>query len=336
MSVPARGPARVGLVMLVLAACVALAALLSLAFGSRPIPFHEVLGALFTDVDSDNATVIRSQRLPRTALGLVVGAGLGLAGALMQGHTRNPLADPGLFGVNAGAAFAVALVVFAGGAQSPAVVVAALLGAAAASALVFVLGLRGVTSSGLVLLAVVGTALSALLAALTSALVLTDRQTLDTLRFWQVGALSNRETSMLTVALPIIVVGAVLALVNSFSLTALSLGDEVASSLGTRVLRSRLVGIGAITLLAGTATALCGPIAFLGLVAPHAARVVARHDYRLLVPMSALIGAVVIELADTAGRVVARPGELQVGIVLAVVGAPVLLAVARRRRVVAL
>lgn len=328
---------RVGFVGLCLALLCA-AVLVSLAYGSRSIPFGDVLAALFSGADSDDATVITSQRLPRTLLGLACGLALGMAGALMQGHTRNPLADPGLFGVNAGATFAVALVVFAADVTSPpAIVLAALLGAAAATVLIFLLGLRGSSSGGsLVLLAVIGTTVTALLTALTSALVLLDRATLDVMRFWEVGALSNRDYSLMGWILPLLVTGVVLAVLNATSLNRLGLGEEVAHTQGTSVRRSRLVGIGAITLLVGPVTAMCGPIAFLGLVAPHAARAVTGPDQRWLVPCAGLIGAAVLLLADTLGRVVQEHGELQVGIVMALVGAPVLLAVTRRRRLVAL
>lgn len=328
-----RMPLAAGLLTLGVAA----ATLLSLAFGSNTIPFRDVVEAVFTHVDSDDATVITTQRLPRTLLGLAVGAALGMAGALMQGHTRNPLADPGLFGVNAGAAFAVACLTYGFGVSSPpAVVLAALIGAATVACLVALYGLRSLNRGALVMLAVAGTAVSALLTALTTALVLLDQHTLDVLRFWQVGALSDRDYGMAAAVAPLLAAGTVLALTNAFSLNALGLGQDVARALGTRVRRSRLTGIVTITLLAGPATAVCGPIAFLGLVAPHAARTLAGHDQRWLVPLSGLTGAIVLLAADTVGRVSARPGELQAGIVMAVIGTPVLLLLTRRRKLVAL
>jgi iron complex transport system permease protein len=313
------------------------AAVVSLAVGSRPIPLHEVVDALFTDADSDNATVITSQRLPRTVLALVAGAALGVAGALMQGHTRNPLAEPGLFGVNAGASFGVAVLVFAFGVEATgATVVAALVGAGAVSVVVFLLGLGSMRRGAMVMLAVLGTTMAALLSALTSALILLDRQTLDVLRFWEVGAVSNRDLELAGPLLVVVGIGFVLAAANAFSLNALALGDDVARALGTRVRRARVLGIVGVTLLAGAATAVCGPIAFVGLVAPHLARVLSGHDYRWLVPYAGLVGAVVLTLADTVGRVAAPPGELQAGVVVVVVGAPLLIAITRRRRLVAL
>jgi iron complex transport system permease protein len=328
-----RLPALGGLLL----AVVTLAVLASLAVGSRNIPLGEVLAALFGGSDTDNATVITSQRLPRTLLGVVAGAALGAAGALMQGHTRNPLADPGLFGVNAGAGFAVAALVFVFGVSSaPAVVVAALAGAGAVSALVFLLGLGSLRGGALVMLAVIGTTVSALLSALTSSFVLLDRATLDVLRFWDVGSISNRDDQLTWLVLPLIGLGLLLSLLNGFSVNSLGLGADVAVALGTDIRRSRVVGITAITLLAGGATAVCGPITFLGLVAPHAARLLTGHDYRWLVPFAALVGAALLLVTDVLGRVVAPPGELQVGIVMAVVGGPVLLAITRRRRLVSL
>ncbi|OEV09483.1 FecCD family ABC transporter permease [Streptomyces nanshensis] len=328
---------RLPLIAGLLTAGLALAALLSLALGSNAIPFRDVLAAVLTHADSDDATVITSQRLPRTLLGLAVGLALGMAGALMQGHTRNPLADPGLFGVNAGAAFAVACLTYGlGVSASPAVVLAALVGAAAVATVVTLFGLRGTSRGALVLLAVAGTALSALLTALTTGLVLLDKRTLDVMRFWQVGSLAGRDYGIVLWILPLLAAGVLLALVNAWSLDALGLGEETARALGTRVRRSRITGIVTITLLAGPATAVCGPIAFLGLVAPHAARALARHDQRWLVPLSGLTGAIVLLVADTLGRVGARPGELQAGIVMAVIGAPVLLALTRRRKLAAL
>lgn len=329
--------AAVTVVFAVLLALVVLALLVSVAVGNRAIPLPEILAALAGDADSYDATVITSQRLPRTLVGLAAGAALGAAGALMQGHTRNPLADPGLFGVNAGAGFGVAVVTFVLGVQDPgAVVLAALLGAGGASTLLFVLGLGSLRGNALVLLAVLGTTLSALLSALTSSFVLLDDQTLEVMRFWQVGSVATRDVSAAWLVLPLAAVGMALALWNGSALSTLGLGEDVARSLGTGVVRARVTGIASLTLLAGTATAVCGPITFVGLVAPHLARRLLGHDYRWIVPASALTGTVLLLVADTIGRIVARPGELQAGIVMAAVGAPVLLAITRRRRLVAL
>lgn len=329
--------ARRVVVLALLMAGVFAALLLSMAVGSRTIPFGDVLSAVFGGADSDNATVITSQRLPRTLLGLLAGAALGAAGALMQGHTRNPLADPGLFGVNAGATLAVTLVVFGLGVSAPMVLlVAALIGAAVASSAVMVVGLRASGRSTLVLMALVGSAVSAVLLAMSTSVILLDNQTLDVVRFWQVGSIEGRDAAMLPVVTFVIVVGLLLAVHSAFSLNSLTMGDDVAMSLGVDVRRARLMGVVAITLLCGSATAACGPIGFLGLLAPHLARRMVGTDYRWVVPASAAIGVVVLLTGDVLGRVLVRPGELQVGIMVAAAGGPALLAIARRRRLAAL
>lgn len=320
------------LLVLLLAAVTA-----SLSFGSRAIAFGDVAGAIFAGVDSDDATVITSQRLPRTLVAVLAGLALGVAGALMQGHTRNPLAEPGLFGVNAGAAFAVALLAFVAGSVAPAAqTVAALIGAAVVSVLVFVTGLGSMRGGALVMVAILGTTLSSLFASLATALQLLDRGTLDASRYWEVGSVAGRDTSLLWLIVPLVAVGLVLAVVNGFALDALALGDDIAQGLGHDVRRTRVAGIAAIALLAGPVTALCGPIGFLGLVAPQAARVLTGHDYRRLVPFAGIIGAILLLVADTTGRVIAFHGELQAGIVMAALGAPVLIALTRRRRMVSL
>ncbi|MFT3861630.1 FecCD family ABC transporter permease [Micropruina sp.] len=324
-------------VTLILFALVIAAFTVSLLVGARAISLPEILSGLLGRTGSADALVIASQRLPRTVIGLATGLALGAAGALMQGHTRNPLAEPGLFGVNAGAALGVAALVYLFGVDAPlALPVAALLGAAIATALIFLLGLGQLRGAALVMLAVIGTTVSQLLGSFTSALVLLDKQTLDTLRFWQVGSLQNRDVQLLWLLLVLVSAGLVLALVNSFAVNSLSLGEDTARALGTRVASARVTGIVAITLLAGAATALCGPIAFVGLVAPHLARLFSGHDYRWLIPQAALAGAALLLSADTLGRVMAPPGELQAGVVMALLGGPVLVAITRRRRLVAL
>jgi iron complex transport system permease protein len=267
-------------------------------------------------------------------LGLLAGAALGLAGALMQGHTRNPLADPGLLGVNAGAAFLVVVGIYVFGISSlSGYVWFAFAGALGASVAVFALGAVGPRGGATpVTLAVAGAAVSALLYGLTSAVILTDVRTLDAYRFWNVGSLAGREPAIAGQVAPFLLAGALIALATAPALNALSLGDDVARSLGHSVRRTRGLGVAAITLLAGSATAACGPIAFLGLIVPHVVRSFTGPDHRWLLPASALSGAVLLLTADVVGRVVARPGELQVGIVLALLGAPFFIALVRRRK----
>ena len=318
----------VGLVGLLLAVGLA-----SLAIGAKAIPIAAVWDALWSPTGTPDDIIVRTLRIPRTTLGILVGVALGIAGALMQGHTRNPLADPGLLGVNAGAAFFVVVGIYALGVTSLfGYVWFAFAGAFAACVLVFVIGSLGRGGPTPVTLALAGVALAVLLQALTSALVLSDTDTLDSYRFWEVGALAGRDTVIVGQVAPFIVLGLVLAAANAPGLNLLSLGEDVARNLGHRVGLTRGMGLGAIMLLAGAAVAACGPIWFLGLIAPHVARALTGPDYRWLLPASGLVGAVVLLFADVLGRVVARPGELQVGIVLALIGVPFFIALVRRRR----
>lgn len=325
------------LVVTGLVALLVLVALASLAVGAKPIPIGQVWDAIWSPTGTENDIVVRSLRAPRTVLGIGVGIALGLAGALMQGHTRNPLADPGLLGVEAGAAFFVVVGIYALGVTSLfGYVWFAFAGAFAASVLVFVLGSLGRGGPTPVTLALAGVAVSALLGALTSALLLADRQTLDAFRFWAVGSLAGRDADIATQVAPFLLAGLLLAMLNAPGLNLLALGEDVARALGQRVAVTRWTGLVAITLLAGAAVAACGPIGFVGLVVPHVARALTGPDHRWLLPAAGLAGAVLVLAADVIGRVVVRPGELQVGIVLALVGAPFFIALVRRTRLVTL
>ncbi|WP_211220591.1 iron chelate uptake ABC transporter family permease subunit [Gordonia shandongensis] len=317
----------------VLAVVLAAAALASIAVGSRTVPPGDVVDALVGTAPTDgDLDVLIHNRVIRTALGLVVGLAIGAAGALTQGHTRNPLADPGLLGINAGAACAVVTGVFVFGFAGPLPNTAmALVGAGVAAAAVF--GLSSVTGSSPATLVLAGAGLSACLTAVSSALVLSDGATLQTWRYWNVGALAGRGDDILWATVPFVAVGLVLAFVSGRLLNVLALGDAMTVALGGRVMLIRATGIVGITLLAGAATAACGPIVFLGLVVPHVARVVTGADYRWLVPYSAMLGAVLILVCDVAGRLISRPAELQVSVVLALLGGPALIVMARRRTV---
>lgn len=316
-----------------LAAALLLAVLASIAIGTKVIPVNEVFSALVAPTGGENDVVIRSLRIPRTLLGLLVGIALGLAGALVQGFTRNPLGDPGLLGVNAGAAFFVVIGIYVFGVSTLfGYVWFAFAGALVASVVVFVIGTRAPGGATPVSLALAGAAVTFLLQAGTSSVVLLDETSLEAYRFWVVGSLAGRDAAVGGQVVWFIVVGTVLALASAPALNALSLGDDVATSLGHSVRRTRVVGVVAITLLAGAATAACGPIAFLGLIVPHVVRVFTGPDHRWLLPAAGLAGAVVLLLADVVGRVVARPGELQVGIVIALIGGPFFIALVRRRK----
>ncbi len=320
-----------------LVGCIALlvlVTLLSIAVGSKQIPFATVFDALrhYNDADTDQV-IIRSLRIPRTAIGLLVGAALGLSGALMQGVTRNPLADPGILGVNGGAAlFVVAGIYWFGLASLTSYVWLAFAGAAAASVAVYLLGSLGREGATPVKLALAGAAMTAMLGSLTTALLIGDVDTFDQFRFWAVGSLAGRGSDIGAQVAPFILVGIVLALSSGRVLNALSLGDEVAKSLGQRVGLTRLFVAVVVVLLCGAATAAAGPIGFIGLTIPHVARLVTGPDYRWILPYSMLLAPILLLGSDVLGRIVAQPGELQVGIVTAVIGAPFFIALVRRRK----
>jgi len=314
-----------------------LAALLSLAVGARAIPLHDVIDALLHGGGSEQATIVNSVRVPRTLLGIVVGAAIGVAGALMQALTRNPLADPGLLGVNAGASAAVVIALAAGaaGATSGSIWFA-FVGAAAASVAVYAIGGSGRGGSTPVRLALAGTALTAALTAVIYGIALSDPRLLQQYNLWSVGSLGNRGREQLDAILPFVLAGALLALLLSRPLNALALGDDSARALGARVRWTRIGGALAITLLCGAATAAAGPMYFLGLTVPHVGRAVCGPDQRWVLAYSAVLGAALMLVADVIGRVVVRPGELQAGVMVAIIGAPVFIALVRRKRIAAL
>jgi iron complex transport system permease protein len=330
---PRQGSLR-GIVLLTLA--LSAAGVLGLMVGSRAIGPGAVLSALFDPDGGEISTIVHELRLPRTVLAIIVGVALGVGGALMQGHTRNPLADPGLLGVTAGASFAVVLGIFVFGVTSlTGYAWFSLAGAGLAAAAVFAIGsTRGGPSP--VTLVLAGAAVSALLLSLTQAIVLRDMETLDDFRFWNVGSTAGRDFDVVVQVAPFILVGLLLAAISAPSLNLLQLGDDVARSLGMHPTRHKVLGITTVMLLTGAAVAACGPIAFVGLVVPHVARFYAGVDYRWLLPYAALTGGLLMVLADVIGRVVVRPGELQVGIVMALVGGPVFIYLVRRTRMVSL
>ncbi len=329
--------ARGSLAVVVLLVLLLLLTLASLMWGTRDMAPGQVWAALLSPVPGDtDHLVVRDLRVPRTVIGLVGGAALGAAGALMQGVTRNPIADPGLLGLNSGASLAVIVAIAGFGVTSvDGYVWFAFLGAAVAAVIVYgaaSLGWEGVTP---VKLALVGAAVTATATSLITVVLLTDRNTLQEYRFWQVGSLANRSLDALTAVLPFVVVGLLLAVASGRVLNALALGDDVARGLGQDVTRGRLVVVLAVVLLCGSAVSLVGPIAFVGLVVPHVARAVVGPDYRWLVPLSVLLGPLLLLAADVVGRFVVRPAELEAGLVVAVVGAPVLLVLVRRSRSIA-
>lgn len=333
LRVISRGPRTLfGLALVLGVACVA-----SLLLGSNPLSVDAVLDGLIHGGDTTQGNVVWGSRVPRTLVGALVGACLGVAGAVMQGHTRNPLADPGLFGVSAGAGLLVVIGVSAFGIVDPSATVwFSLIGALGATVAVFTVTVAGSGTASPVPLALAGSAVSALLVAFTSFIVLTDKASLEAYRLWVVGSLTGRQLDVVLAVLPCAVIGFVLAAANTRALDNLSLGAEMARGLGENIVVSRVVGLGAITLLTAAATAAAGPIGFVGLTVPHVARAFVGAGHRLVLPASALLGAGLVLAADVIGRLIGGFAEVEVGIVLAIVGGPVFVMIARRRNLVTL
>ncbi|MFC1433675.1 FecCD family ABC transporter permease [Streptacidiphilus sp. N1-3] len=322
-----------------LGAALVLICLLSVALGARTVPPDQVLRALFGHPPSqlvDN--IVWSARVPRTALGLTAGAAIGLSGALMQALTRNPLADPGMLGVSAGASFAIVLAIAVLGVGSLfGYIWFAFAGALAASLVVYLLGRLGRSGLTPVKLALAGIAVTSLLSSLTSAIVLTDPDALNRYRFWSAGSIANQDSGVVLRILPFLGLGTVLALACAPALNSLALGEDVAASLGRRLGLVRFQGVVAVMLLTGGAVAVIGPVVFLGLVVPHLARILAQAagigpDHRWLLPLSALLAPCLLLAADIAGRMVDRPTEIQAGTIVAFIGGPFFIAMVRRRR----
>lgn len=316
---------RLGGLGLLLALLVVLA-LVSLSLGSRPVALANIWHALWHPTDSAVSEIVWHYRMPRTALAIVVGTALGAAGVLMQALTRNPLADPGLLGVHSGAAFSVVVSMsFLGITSFGGYAVFALTGAAIAAAAVQLLAGKAPPSVRQVRLLLAGTAISACLAAATGIITLFDVHTFDAWRFWMVGGFDGRGLDVLKAAWPLIAMGLVLALTQARALDLLALGDELGQALGQNMLRVRTVGFIAIVLLCGAATAAAGPLGFVGLVVPHMVRLIVGPHWRWILPYGLLAGPVIVLGADVLGRVIARPDEIETGIVMAAVGAPVLM-----------
>ncbi|WP_405639445.1 FecCD family ABC transporter permease [Streptomyces sp. NBC_00019] len=316
----------VGLGMLVMV--LVIAGVVSLAVGARALSPAEVWHGLFAAPESDRRLteirlIVETVRVPRTVLAIVAGVALGVGGALIQGYTRNPIADTGLLGVNAGASFAVVTVIAVFGFTDPFQYVwFAFLGAAVSGVVVFGLASIGRGAGNPLTLALAGQGIAVFLAAMTTAISLSDQAALNALRYWNAGSLAGVGFDVIWPVTGFIAVGLVLALITLPAINLLNLGDDVARGLGVNIALSRTVGIAAITLLAGAATAACGPIAFLGLMVAHVARYLTGPDYRWLVPYAGLLGAIVLLVCDIVGRLVVRPGELDAGVVVSLLGAP--------------
>ncbi|WP_125099306.1 FecCD family ABC transporter permease [Leucobacter chromiireducens] len=314
------------------------AVIASLAVGAKAIDPATVLAALASfDAENPLHLTVLELRFPRTVFAVLVGAALAVCGALIQAFTRNPLADPGILGVNAGASLAVTFAVGVLGLTAPgAYVPFALFGALALTVLVTLLGSLGPSGGTPAKLTLAGVALGAACTGLTTAIVLQHHSTLQVMRFWGVGSVGGRTLDQLAWAGPLILAGLALGFACARSLNALALGDELAGALGTRIAATRVLVVLAVTLLAGTSVAAAGPIAFVGIMVPHAVRWFTGPDQRWVLAYSVIVGPVFLLIADILGRIALPNGELRVGIVTGIIGAPVLVALVRRRRVVEL
>ncbi|MBT2440969.1 iron ABC transporter permease [Streptomyces sp. ISL-36] len=323
-------------VLATVAAVVALllAILLSLAVGARAVAPSTVLDALLHGATSDDAQVVRQLRVPRTLIGLMVGAALALAGTALQGITRNPIADPGILGISQGASVGVVVALaFAGVHTLAGYVWFAFVGAAAASVAVYAVASSGRGGATPVKLALGGAAINALLLSVTTGILTTKASALDEFRFWQIGSLDGRDTEVVQQIWPFLLIGAVLVVSVARGLDALALGEDVAKGLGQRVATVRIVGGVGATVLTGAGVAAAGPIAFVGLAVPHIARAIVGSDHRWVLPMAALVGPVMLLVSDVIGRVLFPPGEVPAGVMTALIGVPFLVTLVRRKAV---
>ena len=329
---PARTAVRAAGLLAALAVLAAVA-LLSLAVGARPLSPAQAWDGL-VDSASESYTVVHRMRLPRTLLGLLAGAALGLAGAVMQSLTRNPLAEPGILGINAGASAAVVSAIsFLGIGSITGYVWFAFAGAGAVAVLLYAVG--GGRTATPARLALAGAALNAALYSYVNAVQLLDTASLDRMRFWTVGSLAAAQPGTVRGIAPFVIAGTLLALALARPLNALAMGEETARALGAGPARTRIAAVAAVTLLCGAATAACGPIIFVGLMVPHLVRALTGPDLRWVLPYSAVLAPALMLAADVIGRVAARPSEIQVGVLTVVLGGPVFLWFVRGRKVAA-
>lgn len=309
-------------------------ALASVLIGNFTVTIADVVAAVSRPATTDLDRVVAHIRIPRTVAGVLAGTALGVAGAVMQGITRNPLAGPGILGINSGAALAVVLAMtFAGVSSASGYVWFAFAGAAVAAVFVYTLGSLGLGGATPVKLALAGAAFAAFVGAITSAITLLDASTLDDFRFWVVGSLTRADSTSLAAVTPFIVAGMLAAIVTSRTLNVVALGDDMARNLGTRLWSARIAAAVAVILLAGAATAIAGPIGFIGLVVPHIARLITGPDYRWIMAWTVVLAPTLLLAADILGRILVSPQQLQVGIITGLAGAPFFLYLVRNRKV---
>lgn len=329
-----RRPRRVRALWFFVVAGVLLALMLaSVAIGSRDVDWSDITAALGGSAEGfDEAAV--AKRIPRTVLAVIAGAALAVSGALMQGATRNPLGDPGILGINMGASLTVvAGIAFFGLTTATSFIWAAICGAAVTALFVYAVGSLGRGGATPLKLALAGAATSAALASLIRAVVLPRSDIGDSALSWQIGGVGGGTFDSIRQVLPFLVVGFAISLLSARGLNSLALGDELAAGLGERVAVARGAAALGSVILCGACTAVTGPIAFVGLVIPHACRLLVGVDHRWLLPFSAVLGAALLTGADIVGRIVARPQEIDVGIITALIGAPFFIYIVRRQKV---
>jgi iron complex transport system permease protein len=305
----------------------------SIAFGAANIQFKDVWDAIFAfNPESTQHLIIRTLRVPRAAVAALVGASLSVAGALMQGVTRNPLADPGILGIQTGASLAVVLAVsFLKIGSLSLYAIFAFIGAGITALVVYSLGSIGRGGTTPLKLTIAGAAITALLSSMTSFLLIFNQKALEEVRFWLAGSVAGRNLDLLAQASPYLIVGLIIAISISRQITTLSLGDDVAKGLGQNTTWVKATAAIAVVLLAGASTAVAGPIGFIGLVIPHIVRFIVGVDYRWIIPYCILIGSSFLVFSDVVGRLIMRPSELPVGIMTAFLGGPFFIYLVRWR-----
>ncbi|NTV78355.1 MAG: iron ABC transporter permease [Clostridiales bacterium] len=325
---------KITLITMICFVLLSICILASLAFGSRTIQFYEVIQIFFhPELNSLNQLVVY-ERIPRTVFAIVAGASLGVSGAMMQAVTKNPIADPGILGVNTGAAlFVVSGIAFFHISSAGEYIWYALVGAGLTSAIVYGIGSMGPGGATPIKLALAGAATSAALSSIVSAVILPRTEVMNAFRFWQVGSVSGATWEGILSVLPFIITGLTLSILLAPSLNALALGDDMATGLGVNTKLVRVLGSIAGVLLCGCVTALAGPIGFIGLMVPHMIRLLSGPNHKWMIPMSAFLGALVLTISDIFGRLIGSPGELEAGIITAFLGAPILIIIARKTKV---
>ena len=305
----------------------------SLAFGAKDVSLDQIFAALGGDTSGVAESAI-VKRIPRTVLAIIVGAALALSGATMQAVTRNPLAEPGILGISGGASLAVVTgIAFFGLADPYAYIWIAIVGAAGAAVVVYLVGSLGRGGATPLKLALAGAAIAATCSSLISAVLLPRVDVLTTFRFWQIGGVGGATWDKIGVIVPFLLVGALICFLCARGMNTLGLGDDLATGLGENVMRTRIISAVGAVVLCGAATAIAGPIGFVGLVIPHFCRLLVGTDLRWVLPFSALLGAGLLVAADVIGRVIARPEEIDVGIITALIGAPFFIWIVRRQKV---